>query len=323
MPLAGAAAKVSEGATLLPPVAGKSETEFTVLGLSGDFELTWFKAGDRLAEVPAVLEAVGAVASRIDSRGINMDATLSVKSYGAAFDRFRVRLPPGAELASNNPSGYSVVAVEQGDPAPLQRLVEVRLAKKTSGPVDVRLAAARSCDPAQAGQWFELSGFEVVGAARQWGSIAVTAAGDWQVLWGPSRGVRQVDQLPESLRHKEVAAGFDYFAQPCSLDHAAGAEADSHQRGAGIPAAGGCRPGAAGGEAEVYGAAGPRPSPWTWACPAGNWTRWGRKTWWPSTAWPPPARMSTRFLCSSLPRGSSRCDCAPTSRFRRGPRRWP
>ena len=107
--------------------------------------------------------------------------------------------------------------MEQDDPAPPQRLVEVRLAKKTSGPVDVRLAAARSCDPAQVGQWFELGGFEVVGAARQWGSIAVTVAGDWQVLWGPSRGVRQVDQLPESLRHKEVAAGFDYFAQPCSL----------------------------------------------------------------------------------------------------------
>ena len=58
VPLGGAAAKVSEGATLLPPTTGKSETEFTVLGLNGDFELTWFKADARLAEVPAVLEAV-------------------------------------------------------------------------------------------------------------------------------------------------------------------------------------------------------------------------------------------------------------------------
>ena len=41
--------------------AGKSETEFTVLGLGGDFELTWFKAAHRVAEVPAVLEAIGAV----------------------------------------------------------------------------------------------------------------------------------------------------------------------------------------------------------------------------------------------------------------------
>ena len=168
--------------------------------------------------MPAVLEAVGAIASRIDSRGINEEATLSVKSYGAAFDRFRVRLPPEAVLVPGAAAAYTVVPVEQSDPAaPRQRLVEVRLAKKTSGPVEVRLASARGCDPAQAGQWFDLAGFEVVGAARQWGSIAVTAVGDWQVLWGPSRGVRQVDQLPELLRRKDVAAGFDYFAQPCSL----------------------------------------------------------------------------------------------------------
>ena len=181
--------------------------------------MSWSKGGARPAEVPAVLEAVGAVASRIDSRGINEEATLSVKSYGAAFDRFRVRLPPDAVLVPGAATAYTVVPVEPGDPAaPRQRrLVEVRLAKKTSGPVEVHLAANRACDPAQAGQWFDLAGFEVVGAARQWGSIAVTAAGDWQVLWGPSRGVRQVDQLPELLRRKDVAAGFDYFTQPCSL----------------------------------------------------------------------------------------------------------
>jgi hypothetical protein len=218
VPVSGAVAKVSEGATLLPPTVGKTETEFTVLGLSGDFELTWYKPGARVADMPAVLEAVGAVAARIDSRGVNSEATLSVKSYGAAFDRFRVRLPQGAELVADGVAGYSVVPVEQNDKAaPQQRLVEVRLAKKTSGPVEVRLSAARTCDPAAPGQWSELAGFEVVGAARQWGSLAVTVIGDWQILWGPSRGVRQIDQLPESLRRKDVTAGFDYFAQPYSL----------------------------------------------------------------------------------------------------------
>jgi hypothetical protein len=218
VPLAAATAKVSEGATLLPPANSGGQTELTALGLSGDFELSWCKAGERPAEVPAMLEAVGAIAARIDSRGINEEATLSVKSYGAAFDRFRVRLPQDAVLVPGNTPVHTIVPLEQGDPAaPRQRLVEVRLAKKTSGPVEVRVAAARTCDPAQAGQWCDLAGFEVVGAGRQWGSIAVTAAGDWQVLWGPSRGIRQVDQLPEILRGTDVAAGFDYFTQPCSL----------------------------------------------------------------------------------------------------------
>ncbi len=117
VPVAGAAARVSEGATLLPPAASGNQTEFTVLGPSGDFELSWSKGSGRLAEVPAVLEAVGAIASRIDSRGINEDATLSVKSYGAAFERFRVRLPPDAVLVPGTASAYTVVPVEQSDPA--------------------------------------------------------------------------------------------------------------------------------------------------------------------------------------------------------------
>ena len=254
VPIAPAAAKVSEGATLLPPAASGGQTELTALGLSGDFELSWYKAGDRPAEVPAVLEAVGAVAARIDSRGISEEATVSVKSYGVAFDRFRVRLPQDAVLVPGNAAAYTIVPLEQADPAaPRQRLVELRLAKKTSGPVEVRVASVRTCDPAQPGQWFDLSGFEVVGAGRQWGSIAVTAVGDWQVLWGPSRGIRQVDQVPELLRHKDVTAGFDYFTQPCSLTARLVAKKTAHQRRARVPAAGRCGPGAAGGEVEVHG----------------------------------------------------------------------
>ncbi len=217
-PLAGAVAKVSDGATLLPPTRREGETEFSVLGASGEFELTWCPGGARAVEVPTTLEAIGVVAARIDGRGVNAEATLTVKSYGAAFDRFRVRLPPGAELVPGAAPAYTVAAVEQSDPAaPQQRQVEVRLAKKTTGPINVRLASARPCDPAKSGQWIDLAGFEVVGAARQWGAVAVTVVGDWQILWGPSRGMSQIDQLPEAVRRKDVAAGFEYFAQPCSL----------------------------------------------------------------------------------------------------------
>ncbi|MGA2255473.1 MAG: hypothetical protein ABSG53_12480, partial [Thermoguttaceae bacterium] len=54
-------------------------------------------------------------------------------------------------------------------------------------------------------------------AARQWGTIAVSVVGDWQVLWGTSSGVRQIDQLPEASRRNDATAGFEYFAQPSSL----------------------------------------------------------------------------------------------------------
>ena len=218
VPIPGALGKVSEGATLQSPGNGKNDTEFTVLGLSGDFELHWYRPGARIAEVPAVLEASGTIASRIDNRGIDADATLVVRSFGAAFDRFRVRLPQEAELVPGNPTGYTVVPVEESQPSgPRHRMVEVRLAKRSVGPTEVRLATHRANDMTKPGPGLEMAGFEVVGAARQWGTIAVGAVGEWQVLWGPSRGVRQIDPLPEPLRNKDVVAGFDYVTQPFSL----------------------------------------------------------------------------------------------------------
>jgi hypothetical protein len=218
VPVAHAVGKVSEGAGLLTPSgAGDQATQFSVVGLGGDFELSWHRPTSQPAEQPTVLEAEGAVLTRIDARGADAEATLKVHGSGAPFDRFQVRLPPGASLVPGIPassSGYSVAPVEDGGGSALhQGLVEVRLPEKKSGPVEVRLATRRLHDPKRPDEWFELGGFEVVGAARQWGHIDVAAHSDWQVLWGDSRGVRRVEPLPL----EDVVAGFDYHAQPYSL----------------------------------------------------------------------------------------------------------
>ena len=218
VPIAAAVAKVSDGATLLPPVAGEKATELTVVGLGGELQLTWHKPDLRAAEAPAVLEAVGAVLARLDGRSIVSEAALTVRSYGAAFDRFLVRLPPEAQLSAGSFSGYTVTPVEtDGEPPSEPRLVEVRLAKKTTGAVEVHLNCRRPLDPASSPSFCELGGFEVVGAARQSGIVTVEVGGDWQMLWGPSRETRQIDQIPDSLRHDDVVAGFEYSSQPYSL----------------------------------------------------------------------------------------------------------
>jgi hypothetical protein len=97
------------------------------------------------------------------------------------------------------------------------RLVEVRLAKKTVGPVEIRLNCRRAYDPAKNPAWCELAGFEVVGAARQAGTLAVAADNDWQVLWGPSRETHQVAPVPSVSHKDDVVAGFEYSCQPYSL----------------------------------------------------------------------------------------------------------
>ena len=218
VPVPKAAGKVSGGAELsVSPGGEEGATEFTVLGLGGDFELTWHKAGGQLLEQPTVLEAEGTVLARIDARGVDAQATLKVHGSGAPFDRFRVRLPPGASLVSDVPvgsNGYSVTPLANDGGAGLQQsLVEVRLTEKKSGSVEVRLATRRPHDLDGPEEWLELAGFEVVGAARQWGHVDIAADSDWQVRWGESLGVRQVERLPL----EDVVAGFDYHAQPYSL----------------------------------------------------------------------------------------------------------
>jgi hypothetical protein len=155
----------------------------------------------------------------LDSRSITAEATLSVRSFGAPFDRFTVQLPAGAELSPGTSNGFSLVALnaEKDSRGQQSRRVLVQLPKKTAGPVEVRLACRRDYRPAKDQAWCELAGFEVLGATRQWGTLAVAAAGDWQVLWGTSSDLRETDQLPDVLRKDELVAGFEYSAQPYSL----------------------------------------------------------------------------------------------------------
>ena len=208
-------AKVSEGSTLdaVRSIDG-GKTELNVLGLSGDFDLAWYAAEGPVARVPTVLEASAAVLVRINGRTVNSDAKLTVRSLGGEFERFEVRLPPGAEFVGTPQPGALLVAIQ----ADLKgNLYEVKLEKKTAGPFEIRLLTERTHDVPQVDEQLELAGFDVQGAVRQWGTVAVQVEGNWQVLWGQTNHVRQVDDLGGPLRHDDWTAGFEYFAQPYSL----------------------------------------------------------------------------------------------------------
>ncbi|MCE5304054.1 MAG: hypothetical protein LLF97_13230 [Planctomycetaceae bacterium] len=216
-PLVG---RVSEGATLLSTTVRRSgATEFNVVGLGGDFQLVWRKVSPHAVDTAPALEASATVLTKLDARSISAEATLSVRSHGEAFDHFLVRLPPGMEATFDSANGYVVAPVDAAaknkDPS---RWVEVRLPKKTAGPVDVRIACRCGYDPTKDPSWRPLAGFEVVGAIRQWGTVGVAVGGDWQILWGPTSDARQLDALPAPLRKDEVVACFEYSCQPYSLN---------------------------------------------------------------------------------------------------------
>ena len=189
--------------------------EIEVWGAGGPLTLVW-KDGASDKSTP-VLEATGQVLARIDSRSVQFDTLLSVRSFGTPFEKFRIKLPKGAQLTGGAPNGAAYTLTAAG--APDTQLIDVQLPQKTTGPVDIRFQAESAYDVSGPNTALELAGFEVLEAAphRQWGHIAVAIVGDWQPTWGPLNRVRQIAELPEPLRRADVVAGFEYLGQGASL----------------------------------------------------------------------------------------------------------
>ena len=223
VPLAEAAGEVSKDSVLAETRQLEGATEFRVTGLSGDFSIAWQKPDPARDESPAILSVDGQVVAQIDGRGVRTSAALRVNAFGREFSNFKVRLPRGATLLPDNQTEYRVVpvadddgAAQEGAAAHQPQVVEVRLKAKTSGPLLVKLVTDQGHDVTHGGS-FELGGFEVLGAVRQYGYLAVQVKDDWQVTFGARQGVQQSEDLPAEMPREDVVAGFVYYGQPYSL----------------------------------------------------------------------------------------------------------
>src|SRR6185437_14356538 len=167
-------------------------------------------AAARRAEPPTVLSVEGRIVSQIDGGGIDSSATLEVKSFGREFSGFQVRLPRGATLLPVDQPDYSAVetaaAADATEDQRMRKVVEVRLKSKTSAPVSVKLQTKQGNDAAREGT-FELGGFEVIGAVRQSGVLAVQVKGDWQVAFAARHARRRRGGGLLLLRPALLAAG--------------------------------------------------------------------------------------------------------------------
>jgi hypothetical protein len=222
-------------------------TRLVVKGAMGPYRLSWQTSDPLEGEMGTVLGATGSIRISIDGRSVRSDAQLTVTSYGGRFDRFRVRLPRGARLrhdlseaAAKNPAyrirlvdGSAVAAEGEQTSAGADDhpVVVVELVEKRQGPVVVELAteqpisahpdAGQSSNPSKmSGTAIELSGFDVLGAVRQFGDVALEVAHDWQARWNPGTDIRQVDpaELDSSLQSPTLTAAFQYDRQPWSLN---------------------------------------------------------------------------------------------------------
>jgi len=218
VPAAPVVARVSERAVLesVRPTS-PSESELTATGLDSAFELAWRKADAAPGPSPVALEAVGNVLVSVKGRNIRSEASLSITSSQPQLQNFRIRLPEGAKLVADSlrTSDNEKLAFET---LPGMSAIEVRLDpnKPLTATISLRLATERTPDEDQAE--VDLSGFEVQGAVRQSGHVAIQVVGDWQLSFR-RQGVWQIDieDLPERLRADGVEYGFEYFTPKWSL----------------------------------------------------------------------------------------------------------
>jgi hypothetical protein len=205
-------------------------TRITVAGVTGPLRLSWRPMEANVDEYATVLSSEGAMRVSIDGRSVRTDARLTVRSFGGSFDRFRVRLPLGAQLiqgtlpteAEEN-RDYRVSVEESpisGANADSEQaqIVLVEFPGMQQGPVTIDLSTEQPIG-LDDGLAAELAGFEVLGAVRQYGDLALQVAGDWQARWDLGRYVRQVDpsEIDPQLQQADLTAAFQYDRQPWSL----------------------------------------------------------------------------------------------------------
>ncbi len=219
-------ASSTEGTLLTKTALAEGQTQLRVEGVAGEFRLNWNAAEAERPELATVLSATGALAISIDGHSIRSDAQLTVRSYGGSFDRFRVRLPPGAKLVHDRPRDsstdlpvYRVTVDDKSATSDGTQIVIVEFTEKQFGPVEIMLSTEQPLGLAADERAVELAGFEVLGAVRQFGDVSIQATDDWQLRWQLGPHVRQVERgdLPSALGDVPATAAFQYDRQPWSL----------------------------------------------------------------------------------------------------------
>lgn len=223
---------VNEGAVVHLADRGSQGSRLTVTGLVGDIVLSWSTPGSEAPTLETVLSVAGQITTSVDGRGARSEARLRVESFGGQFQQFRLRLPPGAQLvaegATETPESQPQYKLRPDDArspptednAEAQRQIwVVEIAEPTSGPVEVRLVTEQAIGLSSANTTTELAGFEVLGAVRQFGELALRVDPNWQLRWSKIDGGRQVnvDALVQESAADPALFAFEYYQQPWSL----------------------------------------------------------------------------------------------------------
>ena len=223
IPEADQTVRVLSGGTLQQTVQIADQTEARLEGIAGELRVAWRPTVVRNAPRMQALDVVGRQRIRMDGGLIRTEADLEIQSFAGPFDRFRIKLPLGSRLVTDNSAGYSF-QVNDDDTAGADggEWVDVKLEQRTRGPVDIQLVTQQIRDLSRTEDSTPLAGFDVEGSIRQSGRIDVFVLGDWHVRWQEDLtsgfDIRRVDAPADAPVPQDWVASFEYYRQPYSLD---------------------------------------------------------------------------------------------------------
>lgn len=210
--------------------SGSKQKTIQFIGLGGEFLAEFSQRVSQPAKaLPPLIESSASITALFEgSHHIRSDAELRMHSLSGPLDTFLIRMPTGMTwVPRESPTGrslYTISALTKAEvealklPARFQqaKLVRVQLARKTTEPVDVELRAVIDREDSPPSSLVEVAGFEVVGAAQQWGNIDLAVEGQWSVET-KAKNVQRLDQIPAKVRQAGVTQRFEFSNQPCSL----------------------------------------------------------------------------------------------------------
>ena len=200
--------------------AERQSTVLRIHGLRSNTEIAWRKRVVKIIDDRPELVVERAtidVKLDADAQTVAYDAVLPVSSATGSFEQMLIRLPQGGVLDREWADRYAVAGNYVVGDVSADSVVTVRFPQKTSGPVSIYLRAVQQFEENMPDFRRELSGFEVLGAERQTGSLAVSVLPlEKRPHWDPMPGIRRTEGAGSSVGSSGETR-FDFVLQPFLL----------------------------------------------------------------------------------------------------------
>jgi hypothetical protein len=180
--------------------------ESRIEGVKNSLVLAWGAADDATDGGATVEASIDSIVS-IDPSRVSYDSSIKLTTLGEPLDRVRIRLPLGAAApVAPDGTGYQIELLG-GDGSATPAEVEIVFDEPTRTPPVVRLTATQ---PA-AGPVFRIGAFEVVGAFRHTGHVAVRTSDQLHAHFQRDGQVQQIEpaSLPPALVEQPLLAAFE------------------------------------------------------------------------------------------------------------------